>query len=200
MRKSKLITGMDVDEDELASALRRLADGVETHEVPITGAYTSQDITDGADDHVEFRIDLRYLASHEYSDVADIVAYATEAYLRFDPEYVGPVIRGEKNATMRHGLDRELSPGQSVSLRDEDGDQFGTAEVAWVADMSVEDASNVDLDWGHEGDYAGSKAEFLSSRMRELYDDDTIAPDTYVTVVVFGSVEREDDYPTEQYL
>ena len=192
--KKRYIQGLDVDTDRLASALRRLADGLESNDVAIRSASTTNDIAD-PDDLAEFGFSLRYHASTEYGDVTDMVRYATKAYLRFTDEYIADILRGEKSVTVRYQLEREFTPGEPLNLIDVEGDKFAEATVEAYVAMPVERVCDFGI-----GHYEAGDVDDLVGTLRGLYGDDSIDAETYVTVILFGEVAPCDDYPSDQYL
>jgi len=184
------LQGYDIDPDDMAHALRRLADGIERGGVAVKQAKTTHDVD--ADDVSTFGVNLRYHATHDFDDVVDVIRYAAKAYLRFDDEYIGPLLSGDKSVTVRYELEREFEVGSPISLIDGDGDTFATATVEAVLDMPVGRV----FDFGI-GRYESTDA--LIDTLRRLYGDDSIDDGTYVTVVLLGDTEPTDDYPTDQY-
>lgn len=193
MTRRKYIGCIDVDTDDMANALRRLAEGIESHEIGITAASSTTEIAD-PEDLAEHGFSLRYHATHDYADVVDMIAYATDAYLRFDDQYVGPILQGDKTTTMRYGLRRDVEPGDQIALIDEDDDVFAYVDVEASLDVPVEQAVEMGI-----GPYDDHTVEFLVDRLRELYDESIDAEST-VTAVLFSGVEPNDDYPTDQFL
>jgi len=196
MTRRKYIGGVDADTDRMADALRRLADGLESHDVAITAASTTNDIPD-AEDLAEFGFSLRYHASHEYEDVVDMVRYATDGYLRFADRYIAPILTGDKATTVRYAFERTFDPGTEVALVDEADDTFAEATVEAYIDLPVRRVCDFEIGRHESGD---SNVADLVSTLRDLYGDDTIDAETFVTVILFSGVEANDDYPTEQYI
>jgi len=196
MTRRKYIGGIDVDTDRMADALRRLADGLESDDVAITAASTTNDIPD-AEDLAEFEFSLRYHASHEYEDVVDMVRYATDGYLRFADRYIALILTNNKTATVRYGFERTFDPGTEVALVDEAGDKFAEATVEAYIDLPVEQVCDFGIGRHEPGD---DNVADLVLTLRELYGDDTIDAETHVTVILFSGVEANDDYPTENYV
>lgn len=190
----RYIQGLDVDTDRLAVALRRLADGIESNGVAIRSASTTNDIHE-ADDLADFGLSLHYHATHEFEDVTDMVRYATKTYLRFADRYIGDILRGDKTLTVRYQFERRFDVGDDVNLIDEDGDKFAEATVEAYVEMPVDRVCDFGI-----GHYEADDVDDLVDTLRELYDDDSIDPSTYVTVVLFGEAEPCDDYPTDQFL
>lgn len=193
------IHGADVDTDRLASALHRLADGIDAGDVAITATSTTHDVPD-AEDLSEFGFRLRYHATHQYADVVDIIRYATRAYLRFDDRYIAPIVRGDKTLTVRYGLERTFEPGEEIALVDQDGETFAEAEIEACLDMPIRRVCDFGI-----GDYTEVDVDDLVDTLRDHYDDtyidvkSEITPDSYVTVLLFGHADPVDDYPTERY-
>jgi uncharacterized protein YqfB (UPF0267 family) len=187
---------MDVDTDRMADALRRITDGLETNDVDITATSTTTDIPD-AEDLAEHGFSLRYHTTHEYEDVVDVIRYATDAYLRFKDEYIAPILRGDKTTTVRYGLEREFNPGTEVALIDEDDDTFAEATVEAYIDLPIRRVCDFGMGRHESGD---DNVADLVLTLRELYDDNTIDAESYVTVILFIGVEPNDDYPTENYV
>lgn len=196
MTRRKYIGGIDVDTDRMADALRRLADGLESQDVAITAASTSNDIPE-ADDLAEFGFSLRYHASHNYDDVVDMIRYATDGYLRFADRYIADILRGGKTTTVRYAFERSFDPGTEVALVDEDDDKFASATVEAYIDLPVERVCDFAI-----GPYEPDDVDHLVDTLRELYavDADAIDRETYVTVILFSGVEPNADYPTENYV
>jgi len=190
MKRQKYISGFDADTDRIADALRRLADGMESGDVAITAASTTNDIPD-AEDLAEFGFSLRYHTTHEYEDVVDLIRYATDAYLRFKNRYVDDILSGKKTTTVRYGLKREFEPGTTVALIDDDDEVFADATVEAYIDMPLRRVCDFGIGPHEPGD---EHVADLVTTLRSLYDDDTIDAESYVTVVLFGDVEPHDDY------
>lgn len=195
MKTHKRLSAYDVDTDAVADALRRLADGVDDHDVAIERIRTAQDAD--VDDLVGCEFTIEYVTTHRYADVVDVLRYATDAYLRFADQLVPQVLDGRKTATVRYDLDRDFDEGQTVAFVDEADDQFATATVDFVYRMKVRDV--IDFGIAH---YAGHTVDFLVERLRELYDTDAIDADTTVDVVTWrfdtDGFEPNDDYETPQ--
>lgn len=196
MTRRKYIGGIDVDTDRMADALRRLADGLESQDVAITAASTTNEIPE-AEDLAEFGFSLRYHASHGYEDVVDMVRYATDGYLRFADRYIAPILTGDKTTTVRYAFERSFDPGTEVALVDEDDDKFAEATVEAYIDLPVERVCDFSI-----GPYEPGDVDHLVDTLRELYgvESDTIDRETYVTVILFSGVEANDEYPTENYV
>lgn len=184
--KRRIIQGVDVDTDELAAGLRRLADGIESGQVHVTDAETGQCVD--AYDAARFDLSLSYHATHGFEDVADIIRYATNQYLRFDTQYIDPILSGDKTTTIRYGLQREFVPGQGFDLVGPDGDTFATATVEAYIDIPVRRVCEFSI-----GDWETGQTDDLVETLRDLYDTDGITADTTVTVVLFSGVEPTED-------
>ena len=193
MKTRKYLTGFDVDIDAFADALRRLADGIEDKDVVLHDASTDHRLT--TEDPSRFGLSFDYSATHAYEDVVDVIRYATDAYLRFVDPLIGDILGGKKKATVRYQLERSFDVGDVIAAIDEDGDVFAELTVEGVFEMTPAQV----IEFG-VAQYEGHSTEFLVERLRELYDDDSIDRDTPVTVVLWGDVELNDEYPTEQYL
>lgn len=193
MTPNKYVSGIDVDTDALAGALRRLADGVEAGDVAITSASTSNDVNEPTDP-AEQSLALSYYVTHRYADVVDTIQFATDGYLRFKDRYVRPILHGDKTTTVRHGLERTFDPGETVVLIDEDGGTFATTTVEAYIDMPVRRV----CDFGIAGHEADDVADLVTT-LRDLYDDDTIDANSYVSVILFGDVDADDDYIRENW-
>lgn len=196
MKTKRFIHGLDVDTQGMATALRRLADGIASDDVAITATKTTTDIPD-ADDLAEHGFTLRYHATHEYEDVVDMIRFATDGYIRFKDRYIGDILRGDKTTTVRYGFERDFDPGTEVALIDEDGDTFASATVEAYIDLPVDRVCDFGIGPYEPGD--DSVADLVTT-LRSLYDDDTIDADTHVTVILFSGAEPNDDYPTDQFL
>jgi hypothetical protein len=138
-----------------------------------------------------------------------VIRYATDAYLRFKDEYVGPALTGDKSVTVRYGLERSGVPGDQIALIDEDDDTFAEADVEASLDMPI---SRV-CDFGigpHEAtdeSVAGLLVDMdlaeIDRELTELREIDTalqrMREDTYGTCRDCGReipVERLEAYPT----
>jgi len=196
MTRRKYISGIDVDTERMADALRRFADGLELNDVAVTAASTTNDVHD-AEDLAQFGFSLRYHASHEYKHVVDMIQYATDGYLRFSDPHIAPILRGEKTTTVRYAFERSFDHGTDVAFVDEDDDKFAEATVEAYIDLPVRRVCDFGI-----GPYDTADAQELVDSLQELYnvDDDAIDRDTYVTVILFSGIEADDDYPTENYV
>lgn len=200
MTPTRFIQGLDVDTYRLAGALRRLADGIESHDVAITATSTTNDVPD-TDDLAEFGFSVRYHTTHEYEDVVDMVRYATKAYIRFADRYIGDILTGDKTITVRYGFERSFNPGDDLALIDEDGDIFAESSIEAIVEMPIYRVCEFGI-----GEWSEDDVDDLVDTLRDLYAheytdvDDRINAGTYVTVVLFGTADPRDDYPTEQYL
>jgi len=192
MKTRKYLTGFDVDTDAFADALRRLAEGIDDGDVVLHDASTDHRID--VEEPSRFGLSFDYSATHAYEDVVDVIRYATDAYLRFVDVLIGDILSGKKKATVRYQLERDIEVGEVIAAIDEDGDVFAELTVEGVFEMTPAQV----IEYG-VAQYEGHSVEFLVERLRELYDDDTIDRDTPVTVVLWGDVEPNAEYPTEQY-
>lgn len=102
--------------------------------------------------------------------------------LKFADEYVDPILRGKKTATIRYGLDEDFenfTTGKRIMLCDESGERFATAVISdrgydtaeWIAHFGIE---------GHR-DYDSTVA-FLN-KMREYYPDAELTPSTCFEII-----------------
>lgn len=183
----RYLSGIDVDTDALADALRRLADGIDDRAVNLT--YASTDHRAHVDDPSEFGFTIECVATHGYEDVVDIIRYATKGYLRFGDEWVRPVLAGDHRATLRYGFEREFDVGDEVDLIDEFDDKFGEATVEAIFEMAIEDVVEMGIaEWSH------STVDEVVDTLRGHYGGADIQPGTVVTVVLLGDVEKNDEY------
>lgn len=182
------LTGFDVDTDGVAEALRRLADGIEDDGVAIRAASTESHIRD-ADDTVEFGVDMKYHASHDFADVVDLLRFATRQYIRFESEYIADILNGDKTTTVRYQLSREFEPGDTIDLIDPDDDTFATATVEAYIDLSIRRVCDFGI-----GSWEPDEVDDLVALLSDLYETDEIDEDSYVTVILFSGVEANGDY------
>ena len=189
----RYIQGVDVDTDEMAAVLRRFADGLESHDIPVTAVSTETDVP-GAEQLTEHAFRIQYNASHDYADVVDILRFATDAYIRFADRYVGEILSGDKTMTVRYDFERELTPGDTAALVDESDDKFATVTIEAYVEMPIRRVCEFGI-----GDYEAVDVDELVDTMRELYpaDADLIDADTYVTVILFSDVDPYVEYSIE---
>ncbi|MFB6144497.1 MAG: ASCH domain-containing protein [Candidatus Nanohaloarchaea archaeon] len=100
--------------------------------------------------------------------------------IRFEEELVDLILDGEKDTTWRLWEERDVSPGQKVSLTDTSGERFAEAEILWVKDTTFSDLTEEDIE-GHES--YESKEEMY--RTYEGYYDREVDGDTEVKVIKF---------------
>lgn len=132
----------------------------------------------------------------EQRDLAgDPVGQATLSFdstptLKFDTDFVVPIVDGEKTLTLRHDLDFEPEPGDRLQLAATAANVgvFARAELVDVEQLTVAAAAERDFD-GHRT-YAG--LDDVLAELREYYPDATIGPETLLTALRFELVESRD--------
>lgn len=188
----KYLSGIDVDTESFADALRRLAEGIEDGDVPIRSVDTKHRTV--PTDPSVFELAFEYQATHGYEDVVDVIRYATDAYLRFADRYVVPILDGDKKTTIRFGLERSFEPGDQIALIDEADDVFAEAVVETTVELSVERV----VEWGI-GKWGDHDVDDLVDTLRGLYDDDSIDGDTVVTAVIYSGVEANTEWIEDKW-
>jgi len=179
----RTLTAFDVDTDALADTFDRMADGLRSGDVLVDELITRE--VASVDDAADFRFEMAYHATHGFVDVTDVIEYDATHYLRFAKEYVDPILRGDKTATVRVGFERDFDVGDTVDLIDTDDDKFAEATVAAVFEGPVETV--VRNDFGH---YEGvDPADFVDT-LSEHYPNQDVDGSTTVTAIEFYGVEE----------
>jgi hypothetical protein len=132
----------------------------------------------------------------EQRDLAgDPVGQATLSFdstptLKFDTDFVVPIVDGEKTLTLRHDLDIDPKPGMRLRLAatTENVGVFARAELVDVEQLTVAAAAERDFD-GHRT-YDG--LDDVLAELREYYPDATIGPETLLTALRFELLDRVD--------
>lgn len=107
-------------------------------------------------------------------------------YLRFAYPLPASILRGRKTATVRYDLDPDLSSGDRIDLRNEDGMVFAHATVVAAEEATVGDAREVIDD--HGGRYTKDAGGIVSAL--NSYYDECITRETPVSVVVFEDISH----------
>ena len=180
----RTLTAFDVDVDALADTFDRMADGLRSGDVLVDELIAREVVS--VEDAADFRFEMAYHATHGFVDVTDVIEYDVTHYLRFADEYVDPILRGDKTATVRVGFERDFDVGDVVDLIDTNDDKFAEATVAAVFEGPVE--SVVRNDFGH---YEGvDPADFVDT-LSEHYPEANVDGSTTVTAIEFYGVEGE---------
>lgn len=111
--------------------------------------------------------------------------------LKFAPEHIDPMLDGRKWATIRHGLDLEVHPGDRLALVDADsGEVFARATAGAV--------HRADATWlvryDHEGHRSYRTPADLLEDLRRYYPEADLGPATQLTMIEFERVQQTDDY------
>lgn len=106
--------------------------------------------------------------------------------LKFDPNLVAPVVEGDKNATVRYDLDRDLRPGDPIRLETRRG-TFAEATVAGVVPCELGNALSVIEEQGYQHNAEG--VADLWTAMNRYYSDE-LGLSTEVAVVLLDAVEE----------
>jgi hypothetical protein len=106
--------------------------------------------------------------------------------LTFPAEHVQAILDGSKRVTVRYKLaaDRRPDPGGSLTLLDEDGEQFAHTSVEWTGTMTAR--TYVRDDWTDHRNYR--TVGQLLSELRQHYPDAELAPSSELTVIKFCDV------------
>lgn len=179
----RTLTAFDVDTDALADTFDRMADGLRSRDVLVDELITRE--VASVDDAADFRFEMAYHATHGFVDVTDVIEYDATHYLRFAKEYVDPILRGDKTATVRVGFERDFDVGDTVDLIDTDDDKFAEATVAAVFKGPVE--AVVRNDFGH---YEGVDPDAFVDTLSEHYPEANVSKSTTVTAIEFYGVEE----------
>jgi hypothetical protein len=99
--------------------------------------------------------------------------------LTFDQRYREAILSGGKSATIRHGLDRAIEPGDALWMLTPEDEHFATGHVTAVWQATAFDVAETEID-GHRAyrDVFG-----LLDHLRPFYPDATLTPNTDLTVV-----------------
>ncbi len=100
--------------------------------------------------------------------------------LKFSENLVPLVVSKEKDTTWRINDDKFLTVGDSLSLCDKDGEEFGKAEILWVKDTFFKNLTTEDFE-GHE---KFSSEEEMLSTYSKYYSMD-VTKETKVKVIKF---------------
>jgi len=177
----RTLTAFDVDTDALADTFDRMADGLRSGDV-LVERLESGHVAD-VDDPSDFRFDMEFKATHGFVDVTDPIEYDATQYLRFDDEYVDPILLGEKFATVRVDFERTFDVGDVVDLIDEARDKFAEATIESIRHAPVADLSD---------DLRGLSSTSMLELVRTLNDHyDDVDKQTTATAFRFRRVEAE---------
>lgn len=108
--------------------------------------------------------------------------------LKFSEEFVAPVLKGEKTATVRYKLEGDVSVGDELRAETSDGTHFATIEITRTGECLVVEAPSLIELFG--ASHSADSAEDLIESLRQHYDTG-FSPGTIVHVVVFEVVLRE---------
>lgn len=109
----------------------------------------------------------------------------TDESIKFAEEYVTPIAKGEKTATVRHDLDFDVRVGDVLTARLPDGTEFTTLRVRRVAQCNAVEVLSI-FEVFQEFHGADTVDELLES-LNEHYDT-AIRPSTTVHVIGFEVV------------
>lgn len=106
--------------------------------------------------------------------------------LKFAEEHIGPILRRQKTATIRHFPDgpSEFNIGTRFHLADEEGDRFASAIVS---DRGYNDAEWI-VKAGVEGHRDYRAVEELLEQMRRYYPDAVLGPDSCFEIIYWGKL------------
>ena len=99
--------------------------------------------------------------------------------LKFADQHVDPILKGNKTATIRVGLRRDINIGSRVQFCRPDGSRFASAIVYDLGRSIVADAARFDID-GHR---SYRDVDALVAELRDYYPDVAVSPETDVTIV-----------------
>lgn len=108
--------------------------------------------------------------------------------IRFEESLIDPVLSGEKNTTWRlwEDKDKDLEVNETVSLQDNEGEEFAKARILWVKDTTFERLTEEDRQ-GHE-DFE-SEQEMLKT-YSEYYGRD-VGLETKLKVIKFDLIDND---------
>lgn len=105
-------------------------------------------------------------------------------YLRFANEHVDAIVDGEKWLTVRWDVDRDISPGDTISALDQQDRLFAELEIVHVTPMPAYRVVDlIDLVGGHRS-YAD--VDELLDDLEEHYSPNRFSPSTTLHVIFFG--------------
>lgn len=117
----------------------------------------------------------------------NVQGYPQSTELKFDEEFIEPILAGRKTATIRYEIESHdaLRIGRKFQLVDEDGERFASAIVddrgyqtaQWIVENGIK---------GHN-DYCDLK-EFYA-QMREYYPQAELGPQTCFEIIYWQSKE-----------
>lgn len=102
--------------------------------------------------------------------------------LKFAPDLVELILKGEKTTTWRLFDDKDLQTGDELSfVSKETGAEFGTAKVTWVSLRTL--STLTDEDWrGHE---RFPSEDVMYETYRTYYPNEVVDHDTVVKILTF---------------
>jgi len=111
--------------------------------------------------------------------------------LKFAPEYVAPIIDGQKRSTIRLAPDTTYRPGDFLGCVDADsGETFARAKIDMVTTASAR--------WLADADFEGHRnyrtVGHLLDHLREYYPEADLSPQRELTLVRFEDVRRVEGF------
>ena len=102
--------------------------------------------------------------------------------LKFAPDLVELIMKGEKTTTWRLFDDKDLQTGDELSfVSKETGAEFGTGKITWVSVRTL--GTLTDEDWvGHE---KFKDEEDMYAHYRRYYPNEVVNADTVVKIITF---------------
>lgn len=108
--------------------------------------------------------------------------------LKFAPELVELILKGEKTSTWRLFDDKDLQTGDELSfINKETGSEFGTGKVVWVSIRTLDTLT--DEDWiGHE---KFPSEAVMYETYQKYYPTETIDENTIVKILTFDFTSNQ---------
>lgn len=104
--------------------------------------------------------------------------------LKFADQYVQPILRGHKTATIRLELDDPFRIGDRFRLCREDGERFASAIIT---DRGYNDAESI-VRYGVEGHKGYRDVRDFIRHLGRFYPDEEIGPETCFEIVYWGDL------------
>lgn len=122
-------------------------------------------------------------------DTGDVEPDGVHRVLEFATEYIDPICRGEKTATVRVGADAALEPGHNVDAVTPEGHTFARLHIDAVATGHADTILDRLAIFG--ANYPHDETSDLLRALQRHYDDD-LGPETPVRGIVFDVIDDDD--------
>jgi len=105
--------------------------------------------------------------------------------LKFKDKYIEQIVKGDKRTTWRVDHQETFRPGQTVRLKNTNGNAFAKAEVKWYKYTTIESMSDEDLKYHTSPDTTAG----VINTLQELYPEHNVVVETEISVIRYDVLE-----------